>query len=64
MRFRDMGCYNSEAQEETTIEIESTIAPASADDAPAEASIDNSGDQGPNKEADGRDPSEHSTGNP
>jgi hypothetical protein len=37
-----------EAQEEKTADIESTTAPASADDAPAEARIGNSDDQGPN----------------
>jgi hypothetical protein len=55
---------DGEAQEGTTVEIESTVAPASVDDAPAEARIDNSDDQGPNKDADGRDPSRHSAGNP
>jgi hypothetical protein len=55
---------DGEAQEETTAEIESTGAPASTDDAPAEARIDNSDDQGPDQEADGRDPSGHSAGNP
>jgi hypothetical protein len=54
---------DGEAQEGTTIEIESTAAPASADDAPAEARIDNSDDQGPNKDADGRDPRGHSAKN-
>jgi hypothetical protein len=55
---------DGEAQEGTTVEIESTVAPASADDAPVEARIDNSDDQGPDQEADGSDPSEHSAGNP
>jgi hypothetical protein len=55
---------DGEAQEETTIEIESTTAPASADDAPVEAMIDNSDDQESNKDVDGRDPSGHSAGNP
>jgi hypothetical protein len=55
---------DGEAQEETTIEIESTTAPASADDAPVEAMIDNSDDQESNKDADGRDPSGHSADNP
>jgi hypothetical protein len=55
---------DGEAQEETTAEIESTVAPASTDDAPAEARINNSDDQGPGQEADGRDPSGHSTSNP
>jgi hypothetical protein len=49
---------------ETTIEIESTTAPTSADDAPVEAMIDNSDDQESNKDVDGRDPSGHSAGNP
>jgi hypothetical protein len=44
---------NDEAQEEKTADIESTAAPTSADDAPAEARIDNSDDQGPGQEADG-----------
>jgi hypothetical protein len=35
---------NSEAQEETTADIESTASPASADDAPAEVRINNSDD--------------------
>jgi hypothetical protein len=48
---------DGEAQEGTTAKIESTAAPASADDAPAEAKIDNSDDQGPG-------PSGHSVGNP
>jgi hypothetical protein len=39
---------DGEAQEETTVEIESTVAPASVNDALAEARIDNSDDQGPN----------------
>jgi hypothetical protein len=55
---------DGEAQEGTTVEIESTVALASADDAPVEARIDNSDDQGPDQEADGSDPSEHSAGNP
>jgi hypothetical protein len=38
---------DGEAQEETTVEIESTVAPASVNDALAEARIDNSDDQGP-----------------
>jgi hypothetical protein len=55
---------DGEAQEETTAKIESMAAPASTDDTPAEAMIDNSDDQGPDQEADGRDPSRHSIGNP
>jgi hypothetical protein len=55
---------DDEAQEETTAEIESTIAPASADDALVKARIDNSDDQGPGQEADGGDNSGHSTDNP
>jgi hypothetical protein len=55
---------DSEAQEGTTAEIESMAAPTFADDAPAEAMIDNSDDQGPNQEVDGSDPSGHSAGNP
>jgi hypothetical protein len=38
---------NDEAQEEKTVDIESTATPTSADDAPAEARIGNSDDQGP-----------------
>jgi hypothetical protein len=38
---------DGEAQEEKTPGIESTTAPASADDAPAEAKVGNSDDQGP-----------------
>jgi hypothetical protein len=37
---------DNEAQEEKTIEIESMVASASADDASTEARIDNSDDQG------------------
>jgi hypothetical protein len=55
---------DGEAQEETTAEIESTAAPASADDAPTEAKIDNSDDRGPDQEVNGRDPSGHSADNP
>jgi hypothetical protein len=53
-----------EAQEEKTAEIESTVAPASADDAPVETRIDNSDDQGPDQEADGGDNNGHSVGDP
>jgi hypothetical protein len=38
---------DGEAQEEKTPGIESTAAPASTDDAPAEAKVGNSDDQGP-----------------
>jgi hypothetical protein len=55
---------DGEAQEETTAEIESTVAPASVDDAPTEARIDNSDDQGPDQEANGGDNSGHSAGDP
>jgi hypothetical protein len=55
---------DGDAQEETTVEIESMTAPASADDAPVEAMIDNSDDWGPHQEADGRDSIGHSTSNP
>jgi hypothetical protein len=55
---------DSEAQEGTTTEIESTTAPVSVDDAPVEARIDNSDDQGPNKDVDGRDLHGHSASNP
>jgi hypothetical protein len=52
------------AQEEKTIDIESTASPASVDDAPAEARISNSDDQGPNQEVDGGDNNGHSAGDP
>jgi hypothetical protein len=55
---------DGEAQEETTADIESTAAPTSADDAPTEVRIDNSDDQGPDQEADGRDNSGRSAGDP
>jgi hypothetical protein len=55
---------DDEAQEEKTADIKSTVAPASADDAPVEARIDNSDDQGPGQEADGGDNSGCSTSNP
>jgi hypothetical protein len=54
----------SEAQEEKTAGIESTSAPASADDAPVDTKIYNSVDQGPDQEADGGDDSGRSTGDP
>jgi hypothetical protein len=53
-----------EAQEETTAEIESTVAPTSVDDATAKARIDNSDDRGPDQEADGGDNNGHSSGDP
>jgi hypothetical protein len=40
---------DDEAQEEKTTDIESTAAPASVDDAPGEARIRNSDDQGPDQ---------------
>jgi hypothetical protein len=55
---------DGDAQEEKTADIESTTAPASADDAPVEARIGNSDDQGPNQEADGGDNSKRSTDDP
>jgi hypothetical protein len=55
---------NDEAQEEKTADIEFMIAPASTDDAPAEARIGNSDDQGPDQEADGGDNSGRSVGDP
>jgi hypothetical protein len=55
---------DGEAQEETTAEIESTVAPAFIGEALAEARIDNSDDQGPNQEVDGGDNSGHSAGDP
>jgi hypothetical protein len=55
---------DDEAQEEKTANIKSTTAPASADDAPAEARIGNSDDQRPDQEADGGDNSGRSTGGP
>jgi hypothetical protein len=55
---------DNEAQEEETTDIESTTAPASADDAPTEARISNSDDQGSNQEADGSDNSGYSADDP
>ncbi len=55
---------DGEAQEETTAEIESSVAPASTNDAPVEARIDNSDDQGPNQDADGGDNNGHNAGDP
>jgi tagatose-1,6-bisphosphate aldolase len=55
---------DEEAQEEKAAEIESTATPASADDAPAEARIDNSNDQRPNQEVDGSNNSGRSTSDP
>jgi hypothetical protein len=55
---------DGEAQEKKTVGIESTVAPASVDDAPAQAKIGNSDDQGPDQEADGGDDSGLSTGDP
>jgi hypothetical protein len=55
---------DGKVQEEKTTDIESTTTPASADDAPAEARISNSDDQGPDQEADGGDNNRRSTGDP
>jgi hypothetical protein len=55
---------DGEAQEETTAEIESSVASASTNDAPVEVRIDNSDDQGPNQDADGDDNNGHSAGDP
>jgi hypothetical protein len=55
---------DDEAQEEKIVGIESTTAPASANDAPTEAQIGNSDDKGPDQEADGRDNSGRSVGDP
>jgi hypothetical protein len=55
---------DGEAQEEKTADIESTAAPASTDDAPAEARISNSDDQGSDQEADGSDNGGRSTSDP
>jgi hypothetical protein len=55
---------DDEAQEEKTADIESTVAPASADDAPAEVRIGNSDDQGSDQEADGGDNDGRSTDDP
>jgi hypothetical protein len=55
---------NDEVQEGTTAEIESTVAATSANDASAEARIDNSDDQGPDQEADGGDNSGHNVDDP
>jgi hypothetical protein len=46
---------DGESQEEKTVSIEFTATPTSADDAPAEAKIDNGDGQGPNQETDGGD---------
>jgi hypothetical protein len=55
---------NGEAQEEKTAGIKFTTAPASADNAPKEAKIGNSDDQGLDQEADGGDNNGHSTVDP
>jgi hypothetical protein len=55
---------DGEAQEEKAADIESTIAPASTNDAPVEARINNSDDQRPDQEADGGDNSGRSTDDP
>jgi hypothetical protein len=55
---------DGEAQEEKTTDIESMAAPASIDDAPVEARISNSDDQGPDQEVNGGDNSRRSTGDP
>jgi hypothetical protein len=47
-----------------TTDIECATAPASADDAPVEARIDNSDDKGPDQEADGGDNGRRSVGDP
>jgi hypothetical protein len=54
---------DGETQEKTT-DIKSTAAPASVDDAPAEARIGNSDDQEPDKEVDGSDNNGRSAGDP
>jgi hypothetical protein len=55
---------DDEAQEEKTVGIEFTATPASVDNAPVEAKIGSSDDQGPNQEADDRDNNGRSTGDP
>jgi hypothetical protein len=55
---------NGEAQEEKTADIESMAAPASVDDAPAEARISNSDDQGPVQEVNGGNNSGRRAGDP
>jgi hypothetical protein len=55
---------DGETQEEKSTSIESTAAPASTDDALAEAKIGNSDDQGPDQEADGGDNSGRSVDDP
>jgi hypothetical protein len=55
---------DDEAQEEKTVGIESTTAPAFTDNAPAGVKIGNSDDQGPDQEADGGDDSGCSTSDP
>jgi hypothetical protein len=55
---------NGEAQEEKTADIESMAAPTSVDDAPAEARISNSDDQGPVQEVNGGNNSGRRAGEP
>jgi hypothetical protein len=55
---------DDEAQEEKTSDIESTTAPAFPDDAPTEAKIGNSDDQGSDQEVDGDDNSGRSVDDP
>jgi hypothetical protein len=55
---------DDDAQEEETADIKSTVAPASIDDAPTEARIGNSDDQGPNQEAEGGDNRGRCAGDP
>jgi hypothetical protein len=55
---------DDKAQEEKTVDIESTTAPASVDNALAEVRIGNSDDHGPDQEADGGDNDGCSAGDP
>jgi hypothetical protein len=55
---------DDKAQEEKTVDIESTAAPASADDAPVGAKISNSDDQGLDQKVNGGDDSGRSAGDP
>jgi hypothetical protein len=55
---------DDEAQEEGTADIEPTVVPTSAADAPTGARVDNSDDQGCDQEADGGDNNERSAGEP
>jgi hypothetical protein len=55
---------NNKAQEEETADIEPTVVPASAADAPVGERVDHSDDQGSDQEADGGNNSGHSASEP